>query len=314
MGNLLRSVPLTSLSVFLDSPFLQGVSTALLHRSSHTRFFLAVFAWCSSLPIVPSVEYSDWVRLSADVPPIGGLPLVMPGIILDRCRTYSVLHHSYILGGVLCFVRLQAFLYLNLLHTDALSSLFAAPYDVGHSNVLCSASHWPLLFGNLFACSSWCPSCSCYLPLRAVRGKHSSPLRLFRLPCLPRLRLVVQFSSLTLLILGLKLVACLLLRSSSCEHESCHLLPSLDCVALLRWVLPSFSMSVFGHLFNFTIIRFTAPCSADFCFCPLFHWASLLTASVRFPSCVLSVGVILHALVSGVLTLLTLLFLFPLRR
>ena len=66
------------------------------------------------------MEYSDWVRLSANMPPIGGLPLAMPGIILDRCRTNSVLHHSYIPGGVLCFVRLQAFLYLNLLHTDFL--------------------------------------------------------------------------------------------------------------------------------------------------------------------------------------------------
>ena len=135
-----------------------------------------------------------------------------------------------------------------------------------HYNVFIGLAVLSALLVNLFACSSWCPSCSCYLPLRAVRGKHSSPLRLFRLPCLPCLRLVVQFSSLTLLILGLKLVACLLLRSSSCEHESCHLLPSLDCVALLRWVLPSFSMSVFGHLLNFTIIRFTAPCGADFCF------------------------------------------------
>ena len=119
-----------------------------------------------------------------------------------------------------------------------------------------------------------------------MRGKHSSPLRLFRLPCLPCLRLVVQFSSLTLLILGLKLVACLLLRSSSCEHESCHLLPSLDCVALLRWVLPSFSMSVFGHLLNFTIIRFTAPCGADFCFVLSFigrHLLLLRTLSLMCP-------------------------------
>ena len=137
------------------------------------------------------MEYSDRVRFSADVPPIGGLPLVMPGIILDRCRTNSVLHHSYIPGGVLCLVRFQAFSYLNLLHTDALPSLSAAPYDVGHLGSLLLRIPPPALVRKsirlllLMSFFSWLSTTS------AVRGKHSSPLLLFRLPCLPRLRLVV---------------------------------------------------------------------------------------------------------------------------
>ena len=148
----------------------------------------------------------------------------------------------------------------------------------------------------------------------AVRGKHSSPLLLFPLPCLPRLRLVVliqfthsAYSRLEICCLfvapllfraGMSLAVCysvtLILRCSPSVGFVFH--PLRFCLRASPQFIPSFA------LLRLVILT---PVSSSLSLGVTYY------CSVRFPSYVLSVGVILHTPVSGVLTLLTLLFAFP---